>query len=168
MSEISRSFKIQKSSDDRSCPSEDNKRRIRKMIEVTSSTRYMTFVEGDDVPNDGMALVPRRRPVNHNFSTTMVVIDSSLGNLQDAIGGERVRFGSRCRKMAQQYVERIQEMNGKMEKCAKMMVKYRKMDGQLKDQKRNTVKELQGVLKNSQKKREEREKILSGLLKKMA
>uniref|UniRef100_A0A023EI63 Putative secreted protein n=1 Tax=Aedes albopictus TaxID=7160 RepID=A0A023EI63_AEDAL len=164
---LSHSIKITKSSDERSCPSEDHKRRIRKMIEVTHSTRYMKYVEGDDEPNE-MALVPRR-PIRNNFASTMAVIDNSMGNFQDTIGYDRARFGSNCRKMAQQYYAgRIHKMNKKVKKCAKKAAKYRKVDGKVKHEKRNMVKKLQDVLETSQKKREKREKLLASLMKKMA
>ncbi|EAT48512.1 AAEL000463-PA [Aedes aegypti] len=174
MAEVSRSYKVHQSSDERSCPSEDRKRRIRKMIEVTRSTRYTAYVEGDEemaaaagtdliLPSCQMAT-----RTEQDFTTTMAVLDSSLGKLPEVIGDDRARFGSKCRKMANQFLERLQEIDVKVEECAKTASKYKKLDGQIKVEKRDMVKKLRDVLETGRKKREKREKFLMSLMKRMA
>lgn len=165
MAEVNhRSDNVQHSSGSEENASEDNKRRIRKMIEVTRSTRYTTFVEGDDGTNNPRLVQSSSR--TDFFTTSMTVVDSSLGNLQEAVD-DTGKFAAKCHDKAGQYTERLQKIDEKVEECAKTAEKHQHLKAKVLG-KRGAIKEkLQGVLEVSRKKRANREKILGSLIKKM-
>ncbi|XP_065084314.1 uncharacterized protein LOC135706589 [Ochlerotatus camptorhynchus] len=171
MAEVNhRTFNVQHSSgsDELSCTSEDNKRRIRKMIEVTRSTRYTTFVEGDDGTNDP-SLVPSRVGGNRKdfLTTSMAVMDSSLGNLQEAIGDDKYQFAAKCHYKADQFMERLQKIDENVGECAKTVEKHQHLKAKVLVRRGQIKEKLQDVMEVSRKKRANREKILMSLMKKM-
>lgn len=155
-------IQLSSGSDEHSCASEDNKRQIRKMIEVTRSTRYTTFVGGDAGTYDRSLAGIKRKDL---FMTSMAVMDSNLGNIQEEISDNKKQFTAKCRAKADQFMERLQKIDQKVKECTKTKEKHQHLKAKVLVKREQIKEKLQGVLEASRKKRANREEILTSLIR---
>ncbi|XP_058818918.1 uncharacterized protein LOC131681866 isoform X2 [Topomyia yanbarensis] len=144
--------------------SPDRNAKIRKMIEVTRSTRYTEIVERNGTHPEQKEMSIGQTQLIATHDADFAFMDNSLNNLQEAMHDDKQRFLQACRELVDPYQKRLDQVEVGLEANAHMFEQCKQLEEEMRKEKDSIRKSLLGLLETSRKKRALREKAISTIL----